>query len=129
MPIIGQDSSDALEPIAVEPGEYELRIVDVKVAENKDGNPYVMPRFEILEVPNAKEFGRYIGLVHDDMTEKQRNSAKYAMKSFCEAFGIDPSAPGDTDDWVGSTGWAILGLEESAEYGEQNYVKKFVTGS
>jgi hypothetical protein len=37
------------------------------------------------------------------------------------------SRPGEPeDDWPGLEGWAILGMEKTDQYGEQNFVKKFV---
>lgn len=126
MSLLDMNFDDAVEPTVVDPGEYKIRIVDVKVAENKSGNPYVLPRFEIPDEPTAKEFTKYMGLPHDDMNEKQLNSAKFNMKKFCLAFGIDPAAPGEPDDWKGLEGWALLGVEENDEYGDQNYVKSFI---
>ena len=126
------DFSDVQEPSAV-PGdqEYKLRIVGVKTDENgnlptnKNGQEYLLPRFEIVGEPTAKEFTRYIGMPDSSMDAKQLNNAKWALKSFFEAFDLDPNNV-TIDGMVGAEGWAILGLEETNEWGEQNFVKKFI---
>jgi len=133
---------DVQEPFAV-PGdqEYKIRLVDVRTGNNKSGNPYLLPVFEIPDEPTAKEFTKYLGLPHEGMSPKQLNSRGWTMKSFCHAMDIDvgmfedyvetfinnPEAdPPDNSFMIGADGWAILGLEESDQWGEQNYVKKFV---
>ena len=127
---------DVTEPTAVPGGsEYKVRIVDVKTDEsnadglprNKNGQPYLLPRFEIPEEPTAKEFTAYLGLPTDDMDPKQKNGAGYKLKNFLATFDLDADALGDPSDMVGAEGWAILGLEDSPEWGEQNFVKKFIT--
>ena len=128
-------SEDYTEPTAV-PGdtEYKLRIVDVKVdpstpdglPRDKNGNAYLMPRFEILNEPTAKEFGRYMAVPNADMDAKKRNSCGFSIKQFFSAFDLDSASLNDPLDMVGSEGWAILGLEDNEQYGEQNYVKKFI---
>ena len=124
------DVDDVVEPYAMDAdSEVELRIVDVREGTNKNGGPYLMPRFEVVGEVAAKEFSYYIGLPTDDMTPKARNAAAYKYKAFCEAFGLDASEEQNPEDWIGLEGVAILGLEESAEYGEQNYIKRFVTGA
>ena len=50
------------------------------------------------------------------------------LKEFYTAFSVSTDGPVETDSLKGSTGYVILGLEESVEYGEQNKVKKFVIG-
>ena len=108
--------------------DVELRIVDVKMDINKSGNPYFLARFEVSDQPLTKEFTRYFALPHKDMSEKQLNACQNNMRKFGEAFDIDFSSKINLEDLKGLTGWAILGIEENEEYGEQNYVKRFTTG-
>jgi len=118
---------DALEPTAVPGGaEYKLRIVDVKtdpsfddgMPRNKNNEPYLLPRLQILDQPgNPKEFTKYIGLAPDSL---------WKMNQFLKAFDMDADSLDQPTDMVGSEGWAILGHEESDEWGEQNFVKKFI---
>lgn len=129
------DYENSQEPTAVPADqEYKLRIVDVKtdlstptgLPTDKNGNYYLLPRFEIIDEPLAKEFTRFIGLPHEGMDEKKKNSTGYALKTFLAAFDLDSRSISDPTDMVGAEGWAILGLEETEQYGEQNYVKKFI---
>ena len=121
------DVGDAQEPKVVPADEeYELRIIDAKTDINTSGNPYLLPRLEIVGEPLAKDFTKYIGLPHEEMDAKQLNRAKWALKNYLECFGLPTSGQLVVDDMVGSTGWGILGVEDNEQYGEQNYVKKFI---
>ncbi len=121
---------DAVEPTVVDgDAEYKLRIVDCKVDKNKHGNPYMLPRFEVSDEPISKEFTKYLPLPYSGMDEKDLNNTKLKLSRFFEAFGIDASAPIDSEDMIGLEGWAILGVETDDQYGDQNYVKRFVVGA
>lgn len=121
------DVGDAQEPKVVPADEeYELRIIDAKTDVNKDGNPYLLPRLEVVGEPLAKDFTKYIGLPHEEMDAKQLNRAKWALKNYLECFGLPTSGQLVVGDMVGSTGWGILGVEDNEQYGEQNFIKKFI---
>jgi hypothetical protein len=59
------------------------------------------------------------------MTEKERNNTLWKLQSFKKAFGI-PDGKVDLDDTIGNEAWAIIGLKDDPEYGEQNSIKKLV---
>jgi hypothetical protein len=129
------DLENVVEPSTVPAdAEYKLRIVDVKtdpstpdgLPRDKNGNSYLLPRFEILDEPTAKDFTRFIGLPHDSMDAKKKNSSGFMLKTFLQAFDLEQSALVDPSDMIGAEGWAILGIEDTEQYGEQNYVKKFI---
>jgi len=128
MSLLELNLSDAQEPKVVDANEeYNLRIIDCTKDKNKKGNDYLLPRFEVVDEPLAKDFTKYIGLPHDEETEKQQNRTKWNLRTFFECFGVDHSRPVDPeDDLVGQTGWAILGVEDNEAFGEQNYVKRFI---
>lgn len=108
--------------------EYKLRIIDCKIGTDKNGNSYLLPRFEIPAEPTSKDFTRFISLPSDGMDDKKMAKTKGLLKNFFLCFGVDLSQKFDPEDYLpGLEGWAILGLEESEEWGEQNYVKKFIT--
>ncbi len=116
---------NVVEPRAVDADkEYKIRIIEARQGTDKNGNPYILPRFEILDEVGAKDFTYFLGLPNDSMDAKRLNAVKYKIKNFLDAFGLDVSS--DPEDWAGSEGWAILGLEESEQYGEQNFIKRFV---
>lgn len=115
------------DPIVVEAdSEVELRILDVQLKTNKNGNPYILPRFEIINEPLAKDFTKYMEIPTRSLDAKKFERAKQTLKYFGEAFDIDFDSQLDINDLIGKTGWAILGVETSDEYGEQNYIKKFI---
>lgn len=123
-----QDVMNTPDPIVMDAdSEVQLRIIACDHKNNKDGNPYILPRMEVIDEPLAKEVTKYLGLPHPGMDEKQLMRAKNALKHFFNAFDVPEKF--DPEDLVGMEGWAILGVEESDEYGESNYVKRFVTGS
>lgn len=125
MAFLDMNFDDVIEPkVAAADCEYKLRILDVKEGMDKNGHAYLMPRFEVLDEVGVKDFSYYLGLPYEGMDAKKLNSAKYKIKCFMDAFGIEYAS--DPADWVGVEGWAILGVQEDAQYGEQNYIKKFV---
>lgn len=125
MTFLDIDVSSAIEPRAVPADvEYELRIIEVKHGVDKNGNPYIMPRFEVINEVGAKDFTKFYGLPTNSDDAKKKNSKAWAIKALCTAFKLNANS--DTDTWAGATGWAILGVEENEQYGPQNYIKKFV---
>lgn len=128
MSLLELNLDDAQEPKVVDANEeYKLRIIDCTKDVNKKGNKYILPRFEVVDEPLAKDFTKYLGLPHDEMKAKELNRCKWGLVCFFDAFGVDHSKPVDPeDDLVGQTGWAILGIEDNEAFGEQNYVKKFI---
>uniref|UniRef100_A0A6M3JZL9 Uncharacterized protein n=1 Tax=viral metagenome TaxID=1070528 RepID=A0A6M3JZL9_9ZZZZ len=119
------DTSDAVEPKAVPAGELQVRILSGVIAINKNGNPYFQPRFDIPSEPTSKDFTDYLGLPFPEMDEKQLNQAKFKLDSFKRCFGIKKKKF-TMDEIIGLTGWAILGLKEDQEYGEQNTIRKYI---
>lgn len=121
------DLENVSEPTPV-PGdeEYELRILEVILKENKNGEPYIMPRFEVIGHPTAKDFGEYIPLPHSGMDPKKMERSKYRLKLFLTTFNLPLTTSLDIEDMVGSTGWAILGVESDEQYGDSNKIKRFL---
>lgn len=121
--------NDAQEPQVVPAGEeYKLRITKVRVDNDKNGNPYLLPTFEIPDIAASKEFTKFLGFPKKDDSPKTANNKKWRIKEFMLAFGLDPSKKYKNPevDFVGKTGWAILGIENDEEYGDKNYVKRFI---
>lgn len=119
---------DVVEPIVVPGGEeYQLRIISCDMKLNKHDMPYILPRFEIVGEPLSKELSRYFGLPHDSMDEKNLNKTKLSLSRFFEALNFVPGSEFDTEDLIGLECWALLGIEESEEYGASNVVKRFIT--
>lgn len=130
------DTSDATEPIAVDPGEYLVRIIGCRkdkedniLRTDKNGGKYFMPMFELPNELAAKTFSHFVRIPDPgNMDEKQLNSAKWELESFKQAFQMGEGGF-DLNALEGMEGYAILSKEDSAEYGEQNRIKKFVAGA
>lgn len=133
MSLMDLDLDGAEEPkIASADKEYKIRIISCEPSkEDKNGNDYIMPKFEIPDLPASKEFTKYVKLATKsnmkDLSPKQANSLKWANLTFLQAFKIDPKKKfKPEDDLPGKTCWAILGIESDEEYGDKNYIKKFI---
>lgn len=130
MGIIKVNLNDVQEPTVIEAdSEVTVRITSVKEGTDKNGYNYIMPNFEVPAVANAKPFNKYLALPHPDMDAKKKNSTGWALLQFFKAFQIDPDAEIDVEDMIGLEADAILGVENDPQYGDKNYVKRFVTGA
>lgn len=120
---------NAPEPTVAKAGtEQKLRIVSVRTGTDKNGCDYFMPVYEIPDMPMAKEFSHFMYVPDKkNLSEKQYMRALYAVKVFTKCFDVDISRPIDyEDDLPGHTGWAIVGVRDSDEYGEQNTIRKYI---
>ena len=121
------DIEDAQEPTVIPANtEVQLRITSAEKGIDKNNHPYLLTRLDTPDDPMVKEFTYFLGYPHKDMDERKANNAKWKFKVFFEAIGVDPADVETTEDLQGATFWAIVGVSESDEYGEQNYVKKVI---
>lgn len=127
----GINLEDTYTPTVVETGtEAELRIVSFMKDKDKNGKDFIMPFFEIVDEPYAKEFGDYMPLPSGDMSPKELNNAKLRLIAFSQAFDINLSGTLDIkNDVIGKKGWAILGIGKDKEKQPVNKVNKYVTGA
>jgi len=120
--------TDTKEPKAVPANEeYQIRLLGIVSGTDKNNYPYILPRFDIPDHPSSKDFTKFLYLPREDATEKELNVIKWGLKTFFEAFDIDHNQQIDCDRVGGKTAWAILGVSEDEQYGEQNYIKRFIT--
>lgn len=119
-------TSSATEPIAVDPGEYEIRLTGGVIDTDKNQHPYFMPYYEIPSEPHAKDFSDFFGLPYDGKPEKDLNNDNWKLECFKKCFGLEKGKFSLKNDLPGLTGWALLGKRETPDYGEQNTVKKYV---
>ena len=127
----GVDLENTYEPTVADAGtEAELRVISFLKDKDKNGTDYIMPFFEILEDPYAKEFGDYMPLPNSSMNPKELNKAKIRLKEFSTAFGINLQGTLDVkNDVVGKTGWAILGHGKDRDGGKINNIRRYMTGA
>lgn len=123
------DLENAQEPVALDEGEYKVRIIECDgLRENTAGNPYILPRFEVVGEPLAKDFTQYMALPTADMDAKKSERVRAGLKKFCICFGLD-FGQFDTDELQGLEGWVMLGKSFDDQYGEQNFIKRYVVGA
>lgn len=127
------DTSDAVEPKAVEPGEYKIRITGFRkdgqgqvVRTSQSGNRFFILTFDIPSEPTSKGLSKIFSLPTEDTEPKRLNAIKWELECFKKAFGLVDL---NLNSMIGREGYAILTLTESEEYGQQNEVKKFITGA
>lgn len=117
---------DAREPKAVKEGEYIIRWIDTNEGIDKNGHNYIQVLFDVPQEADSKTFTHFVGLPYPDMEPKKLNSSKWNLKLLFEAFGVDHTKQIDLTVCKGRQAWAILGVSNDEQYGDQNYVKKFV---
>lgn len=94
--------------------------------------PYMMLNVEIIEVPGAdgyKDFTVFVGLPNHTMTSKKRRECLHKLETIGSAFGIDFFSGDELDpaDYEGkATCTAIVDIQRSEQYGDQNTVKQFL---
>jgi hypothetical protein len=108
--------------------EAELRIVKAEMKNSGKGDPALVLRFDIPAEPYSKDINFWIMLPKNGDDEKTVAQKQNRLKTLKAAFKLAPVGPLSAEDMEGAKGWAILGEEESAEYGSQNRVKRFVVG-
>ena len=125
------DLNDTFEPEVLEDGaEVQLVITSMLIDDNKNGDRYMMPFFDVVDNPTVADINDYMELPHDRMAPKDMNNAKLKIQNFGVAFGIDWSSQLDIkNDVVGQTGWAILNVKKDRDKNPVNGVRKYVTGA
>lgn len=109
-------------------GEHQVRCVRAEEGtSNKSGDPYILLRLEIVGEPNVKQITNPIMLPGENSDERETNSRLRRLKQAVEAFSLDPTNV-DTEDFEGKTAWAFLTEESDPEYGDQNNVRRFISG-
>ena len=121
---IAQENVPELE-VAPE-GEHQVMIS--RVVDRSGDAAYKSGRegYDVLmkvDVPNSKSLMHRVFKPMESDDEDKANNMKRGIKNFVQAFNI---ASEDTETWVGSTCWAVLGIENDAEYGDKNLVKRFL---
>ena len=137
--IYNMDLNDAQEPTCVEAGEYKVRCTGFRKDKdsntvrtfNKDGYdlPYVLVMLDIPNEPSSKDFTFFLGLPSTEegaMTPKELNTVKWRTKEFLTAFKMEEL---NFNLFQGAEAYAILDIKSDPEYGDQNIVKRFISGA
>jgi hypothetical protein len=131
--ILDIDTSDAIEPQAVEAGEYKVRITGFRkdnegniVRTSQNGNKYFITVFDIPDEPASKGLSHILSVPTEDMDPKRLNGVKWQLELLKRAFGLTEI---NFDSMIGREGYAMLTLDNDPEYGEQNRIQKFIVGA
>jgi hypothetical protein len=133
--------SEGLKPAPCRDGgtEYGVRIVgflrDDKeniIRTSKRGAPFIMPEMEIYGTAQDhlyKTFSTYVGLPDRGSIPdaKKFEQTAFNFKTFMEAFGQEITSSIDFNALDGESAEAILAIEDDAQYGAKNIVKRWVT--
>jgi len=125
---IDTDVGDAVELEPVEEGNHTVLCNSVQGGKDKNGDRYFLLRLEVPDVMESKGFTHFLSHPADAEDEKSENRAKLALKRVCEAFGL-PTSNFDLQDLENETAEAYLTVTEDEDYGRQNRVSRWVTGS
>ena len=123
--------TDTFVPEVLEAGaEVQLVITSMLVDNNKNGDRYMMPFFDVVDNPTVADINDYMELPHERMAPKDLNNAKLRIVDFGAAFGIDFSSQLDIkNDVVGQTGYAILGVGKDRDKNPANKIQRYMAGA
>lgn len=113
-------------------GEHPLRCYKAEIriskGEKTAGQKMAILSLEHAEDPTVKEMTYVIMLPFRGMEERPRLKRLAQLKEACDAFGVDYTNGVRIKEFEGQEAWAVLTVENSDEYGEQNRIVSFVTG-
>jgi hypothetical protein len=107
------------------PGQYELRVVDIKDGKGPKG-PYLKFSLEILgatQDPDGQPLTGPVGHIFETCT--LADGKRWRLANLITAAGFDPQEC-DTDELRGATLQAQVDIEKDPEYPARNTVKKFI---
>lgn len=108
-----------------EEGENELQISYAEATEYSTGRKGYIVKLKLPNLPNSKTIRHNVTLPTEEDDEEKANNIKRSVQSFVKCFNLNSNEP---EDWIGSRGWAILGVEKDQEgiYGDRNNIKRFL---
>lgn len=103
---------------------------DELVRSNKRGEPYLMVQMKICEVQGAEDYKpvtHYLALPSSEIEDPEtKKSVRLKYKKFMTAFDIPLEDEVTENSLIGKKAPAILDIEEDAQYGNKNVIKRFV---
>lgn len=128
---LGVNLDDVPAQHAVPGGEYQLCLVNAEVKNQKpekgDGK-FIQASLEVVGYPNSKLINHVMMLPSQNDEDRKKNARLRNIGDFYKAFGIPTVGKVNLASYFGNFGYGILTVEDGNEYGEQNRVKRFVTG-
>lgn len=103
---------------------------DELVRSNKRGEPYLMIQLKICEVQGAEDYkpiSHYLGLPSSEIEDPEtRKSVRLKYKKFMNAFDIPLEEELTEEAMRNKKADVILDVEEDAQFGDKNVIKRFV---
>lgn len=109
--------------------EVEIRIVSAEMKNSKAGAPMLALRLDVPAEPYVNDINHFIMLPTNSDDEKTAGRKLNRLKDFKAAFRLPAAGSIASEDMEGATAWAILGEEDSPDFGKQNRVKRFLAGA
>lgn len=116
---------------AVAEGEYHLLLVSAEIKDQKPekgSGRFLQATMEVMDDPNAKLISHVMMLPSEDDNDRKKNNRLRAIGDFLKAFSIPSSGSVNFAQYEGNMGWAVLRVETSDDYGDQNKIRRFITG-
>lgn len=131
MPIINfnEYDLDSIPELKILPAgsEVKLRILEVTINTDRNGDDMIAVRLDVSDEPLVKEIYWRCHMPNSrSMSEKRVIMLRRFLSDFCDAFEIDKSADQDTSDWLGKEGWSILSVRTDPKYGDSNEVGRWL---
>lgn len=110
--------------------EYKLRVASAKMKESKGdktaGQSMILFYFNVADEEDTKMLTYPVMLPSEQLDQNENNDRKRQLKRVLQALEWDVSQPFNVEELKDRECFAILGLEVTPEYGEQNKIKNFI---
>ena len=125
---VGVNLEDIPPVLNVDPGEWLVRVEDVKERTSEKGSTMLVLQLSFQENVDAEHLFDNLVLPRADSSEKAVRFLLRRLKAACEAFGVDWSAQGfDPRDFIGQEATIQVDIEQYQ--GENRNVVKNYTAS
>jgi hypothetical protein len=123
---------DVADLVVASEGEHTLRVTAAENAISKAGKSQAVITFKVTDQESCKSIKYYLGYPTADDDKDTRDAKGRKFKSFQKAFGLDFKSTNefskmvDDGNLVSAEAVAILTVESSPDYGDQNRIKYFL---
>jgi len=129
MSILDYDpENNAQDLVAVEPGEYTLRIVFATLQEGSKKNPdrnMLVISYEVVDNPFAEEVREWLTIPNSEDTDKAKNRMNLRLRDFQRAAGADLTVE-TPEELVGREIQAVLGTRVDDNGDTRNTVRSYL---
>lgn len=104
MPIINPDTSEAVDMSAIEPGTYPAKIVEVASQVSKQGNPMIVPKFQVTVDGKRRIRKSYLVITGEGAYGFDQLLRATGFSDIADQYknpSVNPKPPFDTDSLIG----------------------------